>query len=138
MLVVTRRISRKIINIMKIAVLDDNAAVGQMLQDALHLVRHTVSVFLSPSQFLAVLNRPHTAQPPFDLIIVDLLLSEGMSGLDVITRVRKTFPDLPAILITAGTSWDVEAARRSMPDIKILRKPFSLAALLNIVKELSG
>ena len=122
---------------MKIAVLDDNAAVGEMLQDALHLVRHTVSVFLSPSQFLAALSRASTVRSPFDLIIVDLFLSEGMSGIDAVNQARKTFPDLLAILITAGTSWDIEAARRAMPDIKILRKPFSLAALLNMVNELS-
>jgi DNA-binding response OmpR family regulator len=123
---------------MKIAVLDDNVAVGEMLQDGLQLIGHTVSVFFSSSQFLAALSTPTTAQHPFDLIIVDLLLSEGISGVEVIAQARRTFPDLPAILISAGSSWDIEAARRAMPDIKVLRKPFRLITLLTMVKELSN
>ena len=122
---------------MKIAVLDDNVAVGEMLQDGLQLLGHTVGVFFSPSQFLTALSTQSTAQPPFDLIIIDLFLSEGMSGVDVIAQARKSFPDLPAILISAGSSWDIEAARRAMPGIKVLRKPFSITALLTLVKELS-
>lgn len=122
---------------MKIAVFDDNVKIGEMLQDSLELLGHMVSVFYSPAPFLAALSALLTAQSPLDLIIVDLLLSEGMSGVEVITRARQIVPSLPAILITAGSSWDIENARRAMPDIKVLRKPFSLTALLTLVKELS-
>lgn len=122
---------------MKIGVLDDNVAVGEMLQAGLQLAGHTVSVYFSPAKFLADICAPTTTLPPFDLIIVDLLLAEEISGIEVINQVRKTFPDLPVILISAGSSWEIEAARRALPGIGVLRKPFRLTTLLSMVKKRS-
>jgi len=125
---------------MRIAVLDDNVAIGEMLQNALELAGHTAVVYYSPSKFLAKIIESTTASIPFDLLIVDLLLEvleEGLSGVEVIHRAWNSFPDLPVILISAGSSWQIEAARRALPSVKVLRKPFSLATLLAMVKELS-
>jgi CheY-like chemotaxis protein len=77
------------------------------------------------------------AAAPFDLIIVDLLLSERTSGVEVIHQVRNIFPDLPAILISAGSSLEVEAASIALPGVRVLRKPFRIAALLTMLKELT-
>ncbi len=122
---------------MRIAVLDDNVAISEMLQHALELAGHTVVVYYNPSKFLAKIIEPTTASIPFDLLIVDLLLEEGMSGVEVIHRAGNSFPDLSVILISTGSSWQIEAARRALPSVKVLRKPFSLATLLALVKELS-
>jgi len=123
----------------KIAVLDDNLTIGEMLQQGLELAGHTVVLYSSPSKFLTDINAKEAkmAAAPFDLMIVDLLLSERTSGLEVIHQVRNIFPDLPAILISAGSSLEVEAARRALPGVRVLRKPFRIAALLTMMKELS-
>lgn len=122
---------------MRIAVLDDNLDIGEMLQHALTRNGHTVDIYSSPSNFLATLVGPTTASTPFDLLIVDLFLSEGVSGAEVIQQVWKDFPVLPVILISAGSSWQIEPAGRELPGVRVLRKPFSLATLLSMVKELS-
>src|SRR5689334_23318726 len=122
---------------MRIAVLDDNVALSEMLQHVLELAGHTVVVYNNPSKFLAKIIEPTTASIPFDLLIVDLLLEEGMSGVEVIHRAGNSFPALPVILISTGSSWQIEAARRALPSVKVLRKPFSLSTLLAMVKELS-
>ncbi len=122
---------------MKIAVLDDNLAIGEMLQQGLELAGHTVVVYSSPSTFLADIKvtDPKTALAPFDLILVDLLLSEGTSGVEVIHQVRNIFPDLPAILISAASPWAIEAAGRALPTVRVLPKPFRIATLLAMLKE---
>lgn len=122
---------------MRIAVLDDNSSIGEMLQHALKLNGHTVDIFCSPSKFLATLIGPTGASTPFDLLIVDFFLPEGISGAEVIHQVWKDFPDLPVILISAGASWQIEPASRTLSGVRVLRKPFSLATLLSMVKELS-
>ncbi len=123
----------------KIAVLDDNVIIGEMLQQGLELVRHTVVVYSSPSKFFTNIHAEESkaASAPFDLIIVDLLLSEEFSGVEVIHQVRNTFPNLPAILISAGSSWEIDAARRALPTVRVLRKPFKMTTLLAMIKELS-
>ena len=121
---------------MRIAVLDDNQCIGEMLQHYLELEGHTVVVYCSPSKFLAHISEPTTASTPLDLMIVDLFLSEGISGEEVIHQVRKSFPDLPGILISAGSTWEIEAARRALPTVRVLQKPFSMASLLALIQEL--
>lgn len=121
---------------MRIAVLDDNQSIGEMLRHALELEGHTVVVYFDSEKFLASINDPTTASTPFDLIVVDLLLSNGISGVEVIRQVWNTFPNLPVILISAGSSWEIEAARRALPTVKVLRKPFRIASLLAMIREL--
>jgi DNA-binding response OmpR family regulator len=123
----------------KIAVLDDNLNIGEMLQQGLELVGHAVVVYSSPSAFLTDINAEEakTASAPFDLIIVDFHFSEGISGLEVIHRVRDIFSDLPAILISATSSWEIEATRRALPTVEVLRKPFNIRTILTITKELA-
>jgi DNA-binding response OmpR family regulator len=121
---------------MRIAVLNDNLTIGEMVQQGLQLDGHTVVVYLSPSKFLANIVEPATASTPFDLLIVDLFLLEGMSGVEVIHQVWNTFPDLPVILISPESSWQIEATRRALPTVKVLRKPFSMTTLLAMIKEL--
>jgi len=121
---------------MRVAVLDENRSVGEMLQQYLELEGHTVVVYYSPSKFLANIIEPTTASTSFDMLIVDLFLSEGISGGEVVHQVRNTFPDLPVILILAGSIWEIEATRRALPTVRVLRKPFSMATLLAMIQEL--
>ena len=123
---------------MRIAVLEDNITIGEMLQQGLKLEGHTVVVYYSPTEFLAKVIEPTTASTSFDLVIVDLFFSEGISGGEVIHQVRQTFPDLPVIFIAAGSSWQIEAARRAVPGVRVLRKPFSLTTLLAMIRELQN
>ena len=124
---------------LKIAVLDDNLIIGEMLQQGLELGGHAVVVYSSPSAFLTDINAEEakTASASFGLVIVDFRFSEGISGLEVIHRVRYIFPDLPAILISAVSSWEIEATRRALPTVEILRMPFNMTTILTIAKELA-
>jgi|SRR5579884_3137258 len=121
---------------MKIAVLEEHPGIGDMLQHGLELARYNVVVYSRLSSFFAALLLPVSA--PFDCVIVDLPLTKGMSGGEVVERVRKTFPFLPVILIAEDSSWEIEAARRDLHGIEVLRKPFKLATLLSLLKQLAS
>jgi DNA-binding response OmpR family regulator len=121
---------------MNIAVLEEHPDIGDMLQHCLELAGYSVVVYSSPAPFFAALLAPASA--PVDCLIVDLPLAEGMSGGEVVQRVRKTFPALKAILIAESSSWEIEAARRDLPGIEVLRKPFKLTTLLSLLKQLAS
>jgi DNA-binding response OmpR family regulator len=130
-LVMTRRTRS-----MQIAILDDNVDVGDMIKEGLQLAGHTVSLYLSPSKFLTDLRDPTKGLRSLDLLIVDFDLAEGISGVEVIIQVRIIFPNLPVIFITAASTREIDAARRAIPGLEVLRKPFRMSALLTMVKNL--
>ena len=88
---------------MKIGILEDTAALGEMLTYACALAGHTASAYPSVSTFLADVLVEYQAGSAFDALVIDLLLSDAYSGTEVIHYVRKFYPDLPVVLISAGS-----------------------------------
>jgi DNA-binding NtrC family response regulator len=120
---------------MRIGILEDYQSLGRVLQLSLGLAGHKVHAFQTIIDFLAFMASPD----PADLIIVDfLLLTErsevGISGADVIRHIRRSHPDLPAILISAAPRSTLEVATAGLSRVKILAKPFKTATLLEMVE----
>jgi DNA-binding response OmpR family regulator len=69
-----------------------------------------------------------------DLVITDLELP-GLSGVGVISILRKKYPGVPIILLT-GWRMDSEAARPRIFADQILEKPFQLSDLEKSVSKL--
>ncbi len=68
---------------------------------------------------------------PFDLILADLTLP-GMSGEELIGKLRELRPDLPAIL-SSGYAHETH-----LPRVRFLQKPFLPNTLGDLVAELLG
>jgi DNA-binding response OmpR family regulator len=71
----------------------------------------------------------HLAHKNFDLILLDLIMP-GLSGLELMGRIREKSPRMPVIMITAFASVDnaVAAMRQGASDY--ITKPFRIDALL--------
>jgi DNA-binding response OmpR family regulator len=69
----------------------------------------------------------------FDLVLLDLVMP-GLSGMEVLGRIRQKLPRMPVIIITAFASVEnaVEAMRRGATDY--VTKPFRVDALLASVR----
>jgi CheY-like chemotaxis protein len=69
----------------------------------------------------------------FDLIITDLKMS-GMSGMDLIAKVKERAPDLPIVILSGFGDMDdvIKAMRAGVADY--LKKPFSIDEVLEVVK----
>lgn len=69
----------------------------------------------------------------FDLLITDLRMP-FVTGLTVVYSVRKMFPTLPVIVLTAFGSPDVRAECLRQGAAAFLEKPLDTAALLNVIE----
>jgi len=119
----------------RILVVDDARDVGRMVQEALRSAYRGVPVVYAPSAEEAMLE---TSTMAVDLMIVDIRLP-GMSGFDLVRRVRARQPDMQVIMIT-GLSPDEELKRMSaeVGAARLLSKPISIADLLSAVEEVVG
>jgi len=102
-----------------ILVVDDDATIRKVLTILLRKAGHQVS----DAESIGAANR-QLGERSFDLIIVDLHLSDG-NGIDLIRLVRQSYPDTESILLTGfGTiESSVEAMQAGAFDY--ITKPFS-------------
>lgn len=88
-------------HITRILVVDDDDRIRDMLARVLIRNHYQVSTVASAEEALELLR-----YASFDLIISDMMMT-GMNGLDLTTRVKALFPNLPIILITAHSDADL-------------------------------
>lgn len=73
-----------------------------------------------------------------DLIVLDLTLPGPLTGLDVLTRLRVSGNRARTMLLTAYAGADVRAAAMAAGADAFVAKPFTIADLLQQVRELSA
>jgi FixJ family two-component response regulator len=113
--------------VLRIAVVDDEAPVRTALGRLLRLADYQVAAFGSGEEFLASLATNLPA-----CVILDVHMP-GLSGLDVQSRLRTSRADIPVVFITASDDLALDQKVRKAGGARLLRKPFSNAALLEAV-----
>ena len=112
----------------RIAVVDDDRS-----------VRHSISLILASQGVGAIefasgfeLFRDD-AWREVDGVVLDMLMP-GMSGLEVLRRLRQLDSQLPVIMVTGGDDPELEAMARCCGVSDYMLKPFDVAELLNAVR----
>ena len=77
----------------------------------------------------------HLSASRFDIVLTDLEMGRGMSGYDLILRMRMNEDPTPAILSTGLPAAALYARHPGARDIRVLHKPASLETLMNAVFE---
>ena len=113
-----------------VLIVDDEPNVAFFLRRALERSNqgYCVSVAHSGEEALEILERS-----PVDLLVTDLRMP-GISGLDLIRRVRAINPATRTILITAYGDEEVEAEARRLEAYKYITKPFDMADFTQAVE----
>lgn len=114
----------------RILVVDDEPMVRALIARALTDAGYEV---VAVANGRAALDAARSAQAAFDLIISNNYMP-GLSGAELIARVREDFPDLPILHVDDITRRGRIPALPS--DMPTLYKPFSIAALIGAVLEL--
>jgi DNA-binding NtrC family response regulator len=111
----------------RIAVVDDEARMGQVLSMILRRGGWDAERFEDPAAFLEAFSIT-----PHDLVLTDLKMPQ-MDGLEVLAKVKARAPDVPVILISAhGTVKSaVDAMRHGALDF--IEKPFDNDAVIALV-----
>ena len=125
---------------MIIALLEDNPPILDYLSTALEMLGHTVHKFTHSSPLLETLfidERVRTPLP-YDLALIDLLLPGPVSGLATAQKLRQAIPlqHLHIIMISACSQKELEEAQAELPQVPILRKPFKIQELLQLIDQM--
>ncbi|MBM3120862.1 MAG: response regulator [Chloroflexi bacterium] len=113
----------------RILLVDDQRQVSRMLRASLELSGHDYNVADVASAEEALIE---LARGPIDLLVTDLRLP-GMSGLELLAKVRLQNPQARAILITGAPTDEIAAEATALGVIAFLRKPLGTSFFLEAV-----
>ena len=110
-------------------VLEDEADVRQTLCEQLHLLGYLTLEAANGEQAMQML----AASSEIDIFISDLMLPGGLSGADVVNHALKHYPHLTLLLISGQ---DLRPADNpALPDVALLRKPFTRVQLVQALHQ---
>ena len=113
-----------------ILLIDDDAAVLDMVQSVLGHYGMEVHAYPDAAQALELLQNP--SAPEFDLVISDIHM-EGLDGFDVIHKVKATQPHLPVVLMTGQASVDYAIRAMRLGASNLFMKPVAIRDLVQSV-----
>jgi DNA-binding response OmpR family regulator len=107
-----------------ILIVDDELTVRSTLQEALNNHGYTADAVASGEQALEYL-----ADRSYSVVLTDLNLPGGISGLELMAAIRQRQPETLCILVTAFATLDIsiEALKRGAYDL--IQKPFRLSEI---------
>lgn len=108
-------------------VVDDDEQMLSSLLDVLGKTGHDVTGAASGPEALALVQ-----QNPVDLVVSDVRMA-GMDGIETITLLTETRPDLRSIIITGYASDDVPVRAMDLSSCDYLFKPFTADQLVQSV-----
>jgi DNA-binding response OmpR family regulator len=110
-----------------VLVVDDEATVLRNIARSLHQAGFDVLTATNCESAWLALN-----SSKIDALCLDIMLPDG-NGLDLLEEVRRTAPDIPAIVISSMTTTETRLRAAGLGVEHFLPKPFSLASLKKVL-----
>ncbi len=116
-----------------ILVVEDDAKLRRIIATQLTRVGYAVDEAANAEEALTLI---HSGEP-YDLVVSDIRMGSGMSGIDLVAAVRAIKPGIAMLLIT-GFADELEDPPSHLDGVPILRKPFRAHDLLETVGRMLG
>jgi PAS domain S-box-containing protein len=116
---------------LKVLLVEDDLAVGDMVEAMLADLGHAVVRAGRPAEALKILRR----KLAFDLMLTDVVMPGGKSGVDLAQEAVKLRPGLPIILSSGYTGETLSAAAQA--PWPLLLKPYSSETLAETIETVS-
>jgi PAS domain S-box-containing protein len=112
---------------MRVLLVEDDTDVADLVENLLQELGHQVVRATTADEALVQLRR----RPPPDLLLTDVNMPGGRTGVDLAIEAVKARPDLP-ILLSSGYTGEALTAAEAAP-WPLLRKPYSLEDLAKAI-----
>jgi DNA-binding NtrC family response regulator len=118
-------------NRIQLLVVEDEAILQVMLEDALKEGGFDITVTSKGHEAILILERPNAA---YRALITDVTLADKTSGWEVAKRARELHPDFPVVYTSGGgvSEWSANG----VPNSVLVAKPFAVAQVVTAVSQL--
>lgn len=119
----------------KILVMDDNSEILILFKRMLEHLKFEVVLTKEGAEAIRVYKKEMEEGNPFDLIMVDLKIENGIGGLETVRTIRKFDPNLKSIVSSGELSDDMLNDCTKYGFSALLEKPFKLEILKSTVEK---
>jgi DNA-binding NtrC family response regulator len=112
----------------KILVIDDERSIRNTLKEILEYEKHEVEVAADGMSGLELLNNK-----TFEIALLDIKMPE-MDGMEVLTKINDTFPELPVVMISGHGNVDTAVSAIKLGAYDFIEKPLDLNRIMVTIK----
>ncbi|MBL7115264.1 MAG: PAS domain S-box protein [Kiritimatiellae bacterium] len=117
----------------RVLIVDDEPSQRFLVTQALSRLGYRLREAASGEEALHVLGDIGSGEPPFDLVILDMIMEGGMDGLETYERMLKIFP-AQKVLIASGQATNARSIVAQELGADWLSKPYDMMSLANAVR----
>jgi CheY-like chemotaxis protein len=123
----------------RVLIMDDNSLLRDVLGLILSRLGHEVQYAAHGEEAIALYTRAHESQCPFDVVILDLKIQDGMGGKETMARILSIDTHAKAIIASGHVNSPVVTAYEHYGFLGVLVKPYGMkeleAAILKVLGE---
>jgi CheY-like chemotaxis protein len=122
----------------RVLIMDDEPDIRDLMETMLNLLGYDVGTARNGEEALAAHEKATLDGQPFDIVVMDLTIPNGMGGAETIKRLRQKDNVIRAV-VASGYSDDPIMARHKQHGFDtILPKPYVLNDLMRVLGQLTG
>jgi two-component system cell cycle sensor histidine kinase/response regulator CckA len=119
----------------RILAMDDEPEIRALFRDVLGVLGYEVESVPDGEAAVELYSRARADGRPFDVVILDLTVPDGMGGADAIAALRRLDPAVRAIVASGYTTDPVMSAHENAGFVAAIRKPFTVVQLAQVVSD---
>jgi CheY-like chemotaxis protein len=133
----SKKITHAAVSKGKVLVMDDEDIIRELIRSVLVKCRYKVSLARDGIEAINRFKKAENIGHPFDVVILDIHVSEGMAGDEAIVKLREMDADVRAILLTGDITHQAVAHYEKLGFKAAIIKPFTRDELLEAIRRAS-
>ncbi|NOQ22466.1 MAG: PAS domain S-box protein [Candidatus Aegiribacteria sp.] len=122
----------------KILVMDDHELVRETVMTMLKRLGYKVDSATDGNEAIEKYRTGINASEPYNAVILDLTVPNGMGGLETMKELRKIDPDVTAIVSSGYSNAPVIADYSTYGFAGVMMKPYSISQLSDLLRDIFG
>ena len=117
----------------KILFMDDDPMIRELLEKGLNSLGYRIVCASTGEQAIKEYINAYENNEPFDIVITDLTVPGGMSGDQLISQLKETYPKIKAIVSSGYFNDPIMANYKDYGFQGFVAKPFDMTELSNVI-----
>lgn len=120
----------------KVLLMDDEKGIRDVAGQILEHLGCEVAIAANGEEAVELFREAKKSESPFDLLIIDMSIPGGMSGIETMRIIQGIDPDARAVLSTGYTDTDIVDDYHQLGFSGIMPKPYRIGDIRNLLKDL--